>query len=111
MKQDYQVTLLCADGRFRPVSCLVSVEQKAGVDLTKDRETRYSIKQDGIKKICCLKRWTKNDLVKYNYSRVKVRLYDKVKIETERAERYESIKEKKYATGEWKRPKEKNKKD
>ena len=111
MKQDYQVTLLCADGRYRAASCLVSVEQNAGIDLTQDAKRRAEIKLTGIKKICCSKGWTKQDLTKYNYTRVKVRLYNKAEIEAEKAAKYNAIKEEKYSTGEWKRPKEKNKKD
>ena len=50
--------------------------------------------------------WSNADLKKYEYTRAKVRRYDKEKIAKENAERYEKIKEEKYASGEWKRPEE-----
>ena len=43
-------------------------------------------------KICQKRYWTNADLKKYFYTRVKIREYDKEKIEKENAERYERIK-------------------
>jgi hypothetical protein len=39
----------------------------------------------------------------YGYDKVKVRLYDKEKIEQEKRAHYEKVKQEKYASGEWKR--------
>ena len=47
------------------------------------------------------------DLARYGYTKGKIREYDKEKIEQENAARYEALKEEKYASGEWKRPKSK----
>ena len=105
MKKDYQVTLICADGRFKPVSTIVSVEQESDVDLCGDARRKKEIQLTGIRKICGRKYWTSADLKRNGYTRAKVRLYDKAKIDAENAARYERIKEEKYASGEWKRPK------
>ena len=51
--------------------------------------------------------WTVDDLKKYGYTKGKIREYDREKIEQENAARYEALKEEKYASGEWKRPKSK----
>lgn len=109
MKRDYQVTLICTNGKYRPVSAIVSVEQAEDVDLTRDKKEKAKIQLTGITKICQKRYWTKKDLVEGSYTKVKVRLYDRAKIEAENAARYEAIKEAKYASGEWKRPKGKKK--
>lgn len=106
-KQQYQVTLMCASGQYKPVSCLVSIEQEQGIDLTTDKDRKKEIQTIGIQKICALRSWSKVDLKNYNYTKAKVRLYDKDKIDKENKERYERLKEEKYASGEWKRPQEK----
>ena len=92
----YQVTLICENGKYKPVSAIVTVET----------ETEKSVlSRKGIEKICIARNWTKKDLQRYGYTKVKMRVYDKEKIERENKERYEKIKEEKYASGEWKRPK------
>ena len=105
MTKQYQVTLLCADNKYRPVSAIVNFEQTTDADLTIDPTKGKEIRQKGIVKICQKRYWSKADLLKYNYTKCKVRVYDKDKIAEENAERYERIKEEKYNSGEWKRPK------
>ena len=61
----------------------------------------------GVKKICEKRGWRLSDLSRYEYTRYKVRAYNKAEIERANKERYEQIKEEKYSTGEWKRPKNK----
>ena len=107
MIKEYQVTLLCDNGKYRPVSCIVKIEQSDNTDLTKDKDKKKSIQLTGIKKICCVRRWNNKDLKVNGYTRVKVRAYNKEEIEKTNKERYERIKEEKYSTGEWKRPKKK----
>ena len=99
MKQ-YQVTLLCVDKKYKPVSSIVTTEEVDNQVITKK----------GIEKICIQRGWNGKDLKKYGYIKVKVREYDKAKIEAENKARYEKIKEEKYASGEWKRPKEREEK-
>lgn len=101
MIKEYQVTLLCENGKYRPVSTIVKHEE---VDL-RNIVLKREIVSAGVKKICFNKLWQKKDLLKYGYTEVKVREYDKKKIEAEAAARYEKIKEEKYASGEWKKPK------
>lgn len=94
MNKKYQVTLFCKDGRYKPVSAIVD-----------ERLGYTSIQLEGIRQICMKRGWDKDDLKRYGYTLCKVRPYDKEKIEQENKERYEKIKEEKYASGEWKRPK------
>lgn len=98
MKKQYQVTLICESGMYRPVSAIVTMEE------TTDKK---AIMREGQKKIMLKRYWTMDDLKKYGYTKGKIREYDKEKIEKENAARYEAIKEEKYASGEWKRPKSK----
>lgn len=111
MTIQYQVTLICTTNQYKPVSCLVKREQADNIDLTKNKAERKKITDEGVKKICAGRYWSSADLKKNNYTRVKVRLYDKEKIEAEVRKRYEAIKEAKYASGEWQRPKTEQKKD
>ena len=103
MMKEYQITLISASGKYKPVSCIVKRDSKEVI--TKGRETFIKeLQQQGIIKICQKRLWNNSDLKKYGYTKVKVREYDKEKIAKENAERYERIKEEKYANGEWKRP-------
>ena len=104
MKKKYQVTLTCTTNQYKPVSCIINREQIVDTDLTTDKVAKASIIADGVQKICGSRGWGKRDLAQYNYTRVKVRLYDEEKIKQENEERYNKIKEEKYASGEWKRP-------
>lgn len=96
MKKQYQVTLMCDNGKYKAVSTIVTMEE------TNDKK---AIMREGQKKIMIQRYWSMTDLKKYGYTKGKVREYDREKIERENAERYERIKEEKYASGEWKRPK------
>ena len=62
-----QVTLYDKSGKYRPVSCLVPVE-----DASFDKE---EVKVRGIKKIMMTRGWTKRDLITYNYLTCKMRIY------------------------------------
>lgn len=107
MLKEYQITMMCTTGQYRPVSCII---KKDSAELkTKGQEAFLKeLKQQGIVKICQQRYWDGADLKRYGYTRIKVREYDREKIAQENAERYERIKEEKYASGEWKRPKGKN---
>lgn len=98
MKKQYQVTLICENGKYKPVSTIVTMEE------TTDRR---AIMREGQKKIMIKRYWSMADLTRYGYTKGKIREYDKEKIEQENAARYEALKEEKYASGEWKRPKSK----
>ena len=101
---DYQVTLLCKTGQYKPVSAVVSSDVLIDV---KDKVARKPLVDRAILKICITRGWSGNDLKKYGYTLLKMREYDLEKINRENKERYERIKEEKYASGEWKRPKSK----
>ena len=98
MKKQYQVTLICENGKYKPVSTIVTMEETAD---------RKAIMREGQKKIMIKRYWSMADLTRYGYTKGKIREYDKEKIERENAARYEALKEEKYASGEWKRPKSK----
>ena len=100
-KVTYQVTLLCGNGKYKPVSTLLIRE---AIDLTNKTERKKLI-QEGTVKICAKRYWTQNELKKFDFTKAKVRVYNKEKIEQENQERYEVIKEQKYASGEWVKPK------
>lgn len=104
MMKEYQVTLMCASGKYKPVSCIIKSEE---IDLT-DKSAKIELVKQGTQKICAKRYWSSKDLKKYDYTKAKVREYDKQKIAEESAARYEAIKEAKYAGGEWKRPKGKD---
>lgn len=110
MIREYQVTIICATGEYKPVSAIVKREQQSETDLTLFTQERKKIQTEGVKKICAARRWDSRDLVRLHYTKAKVRYYDKAKIEQENKERYERIKEEKYQSGEWKRPKKDEKK-
>lgn len=107
MKKQYQVTLICATGQYRPVSCIINRQQDTNIDLTIDKNVKQEIQRTGIQKICIQRGWTMKDLKKYSYTKAKVREYDKEKIAQQKKENYDRIKEEKYASGEWQRPKNK----
>lgn len=96
MTKQYQVTIMCDNGKYKAVSTVVTMEE------TTDKR---AIVREGQRKIMIKHYWTMADLKRYGYTKVKIREYDKEKIQKENEERYARIKEEKYANGEWKRPK------
>ena len=108
MLKEYQVTLMCASGKYRPVSCIVKKDTDVIASIGKKEYTKQ-IRKAGITKICQKRYWSGTDLKKYDYTICKIREYNKEKIDAENKARYEAIKEAKYASGEWKRPKGKGK--
>lgn len=107
MKKKYQVTIMCGNGAYKPISTLIEVEQTDDADLTKDKTKKKEIIQRGVNRICATRYWTSKDLAKYGYTTAKVRVYDRLAILQQQKENYEKLKEEKYASGEWKRPKNK----
>lgn len=101
MMKEYQVTLKCADGRYKPVSCIVRCEELV---LT-NKSDKLALIKKGTEKICIKRLWSSADLKKYGYTKAIVREYNKTEIEKAAAAKYEAIKEAKYNSGEWKRPK------
>lgn len=91
MIKEYQVTLICETGQYRPVSAIVKADTNKLAEMGK---TAYinDIRKRGITKICEKRYWSGANLKQYHYTRVKMREYDKEKIEKENAERYEKIK-------------------
>ena len=73
----YQVTILCTTKVYRPISCIIKIEQEQDIDLTKGIDTRRKVLALGIKKICATRCWTNKDLKKYAYTLAKAREYNK----------------------------------
>ena len=97
---EYQVTLFDKTNKYKPVSTVIK---------SVATESQSALIKKGVEKICINRGWDKKDLVRYGYTTVKIRLYDKEKLDKEAKERYNKIKEEKYASGEWKRPKKEEK--
>jgi hypothetical protein len=91
MMKEYQVTLFDPSNTYKPVSCIISKNTNLIEAIGKEAYIKR-IKEDGIKKICAKRYWRTTDLVKYGYTKMKIREYDKEKIAKENAERYEQIK-------------------
>lgn len=72
MMKQYQVTLFCASGSYKPVSCIITKENE-GLTLATKEEYIKDIKTKGIQKICHKRYWSAADLKKYGYSIIKVR--------------------------------------
>lgn len=88
-KKQYQVTLFCESGKYRPVSCLIKKDAASAFDA----QLKETLKREGLLKICQTRGWDSRDLKEYGYTKIKIREYDKEKIEAENAARYEKIKQ------------------
>lgn len=109
MKKQYQVTLKSTTGKYKPISCIITKEQKEDVNLLLIKEEKTQIINAGVIKICGQRYWGKRDIIEQGFTIATTRVYDKEKIAKENKERYEQIKEAKYQSGEWQRPKGKEK--
>lgn len=102
MVYEYQVTIFSE--KYKPISTIV--RSTTDYDVTRKAEDNKKVRHEGIKKICQLRSWKYRDMTeKYGYTRASVRRYDKEVINALNEYRYKKIKEEKYASGEWKRPK------
>ena len=51
MLKEYQVTLVCTSGKYRPVSCIVKKDTDIIASIGKEEHTKQ-IRKEGITKIC-----------------------------------------------------------
>jgi len=79
MIQNYQVTLIDKNKKYRPVSAIIKIEQNNDGDLTLDAKYKKEIINKGIVKICQKRGWGKKELRIYNYLTALVRKYDNTK--------------------------------
>lgn len=78
MLKSYQVTMYCITNQYKPISTIVKIEQEREEDnLLLNKEEKMKIINKGITKICQKKYWTKKEIQKYNYTKVKAREYKK----------------------------------
>lgn len=64
MEKKYQVTLYDKNGQYKPVSTIV---------VYKEGMTRTDVLHKGTEQICVKRRWSKNDILRYNYLTCKIR--------------------------------------
>lgn len=72
-----QITLFDKEGRYKPVSTLVTIN-----DITQYRQQAKEIQKQGIIKICQKRGWTQRELRQYGYTTLKARVYNKEEINT-----------------------------
>lgn len=75
MKKRYQVTMYCTTGQYKPISTIVAIEQTDESNLLLDKDSKRDIINKGVIAICHKKYWSSKDMIKYNYTKVKVREY------------------------------------
>lgn len=75
MQKEYQVTLFCGTGAYKPVSCIVKREQYSDSDYSGNKTVKKELQKAGIKKICQKRLWTLSDLARFGYTSYKVRAY------------------------------------
>ena len=71
----YQVTLFCTTGQYKPVSAIVKKDDSLIKEVGKDEFIRQ-LSTEGDKKICIKRYWTKREVKRYNYNRIKIREYE-----------------------------------
>ena len=67
-----QYTLYCTTGKYKPVSCIIEIE-----NVKHFKEDPDFYKRKAIQKICAKRYWSKRDLALYGYTKVKCRIYQK----------------------------------
>lgn len=83
MLKKYQVTIYCTTGEYRPVSCII-IRDTDNITRLGERAFIDALKKDGIQKICAQRNWNKADLLRYHYTKMKMREYDEEKIKQEK---------------------------
>ena len=84
---DLQCTLFSTTGKYKPMSTIVKVES-----VTYYNTHKTEVQTRAIQKICAQRNTEWWCLKRDGFTRMKVRVYDKEKIEAENAARYERIK-------------------
>ena len=77
MQKQYQVTMVCATGRYKPVSTIVTIEQNNDDNLLLNPKKKKEIIDKGIIRICQKRYWTSREVIQYGYTKVKARVYEK----------------------------------
>ena len=72
-KVTLQYTLFCTTGKYKPVSCLIDID-----DVKHFNENQNLYKTKAIQKICNKRYWTSADLKRYGYTQLKCRKYEKL---------------------------------
>lgn len=80
MMKEYQVTMYCATGQYKPISTIVKIEQVHDDNLLLDANRKKEIINKGVIKICQKKYWGKREIQKYGYTKVRAREYKKEQV-------------------------------
>ena len=83
---EVQISLFSSKG-YRPMSTILTVPNAADYN-----EHKEEYKKLAVVKMCQQRKMSTYDLRKYGYNEIRVRPYDKAKIDQENKERYEKIK-------------------
>ena len=67
-----QYTLYCTNGKYKPVSCIIEIDNPKTYN-----ENPGLYKRKAIEKICLKRYWTAADLQRYGYTKIKCRRYEK----------------------------------
>ena len=63
MQKQYQVTMVCATGQYRPVSTIVTIEQSNDDNLLLNPKKKKEIIDKGIVRICQKRYWTSREVI------------------------------------------------
>ena len=74
---EYQVTLFCSTGKYKPVSTIVQTETEVDI---KDKEQLRKLVAKGMEKICAKRYMLPKDFYRMGFDKSKVREYNKEKI-------------------------------
>lgn len=66
-----QYTLFCTTGKYKPVSCLIEIQNVKDFNLHPE-----VYKRKAIEKMCLKRYWTAADLKRYGYTQIKCRRYE-----------------------------------
>ena len=69
-KVTLQYTLFCTTGKYKPISCLIDVD-----DVKHFNEHPMEYQKKAIAKICHKRYWNTQDLKAYGYTKIKCRRY------------------------------------
>lgn len=67
-----QFTLYCTTGQYKPVSCLLTLDSVQSYN-----QNPSEFQKRAIEKICMKRYWSRADLCKYGYTKIKCRIYEK----------------------------------
>ena len=71
MMKQYQVTIFCVSGKYKPVSCIVRMDTTLREEQG-NKEFVNRLRTKGITTICNKRGWSGADLERYGYLKIKL---------------------------------------